>query len=441
MKQLLLTGAAALSLAACSSGSPDPMVGFGPNPEMKAPHTSLIPNVGVPKVVHWAAGAAPKAPPGFVVTRYAEGLDHPRWLLVLPNGDVLASEAAGPPSTGDKTNTGIRALVQKMLMKKVKSIVPSPDRIILLRDRDGDGIAETRTVFAQGLKSPFGMTLSGGVLYVANTDGVVSFPYRDGQTQVTGVGTKVFDLPGPPINHHWTKNVVASPDGSKLFATVGSNSNIGDNGMAAEQGRAAIWVYDMATRQARVYASGLRNPNGLDFEPTTGAVWTVANERDEIGNDVPPDYLTSVREGGFYGWPYSYWGQNVDTRVQPQRPDLVAKAIAPDYGLGPHTASLGLTFYKASAFPAQYRGGAFVGQHGSWNRQPLNGYRVVFVPFAGGRPQMPAQPFLTGFLNADNKIQGRPVGVAVDGKGALLVADDVGGMVWRVAPAAQSAMR
>jgi glucose/arabinose dehydrogenase len=280
------------------------------------------------------------------------------------------------------------------------------------------------------------MTLTGGRLYVANTDGVISFPYRDGQTEVTGVGEKTFDLPGPPINHHWTKNVVASPDGTKLFATVGSNSNIGDNGMEAEKGRAAIWVYDMATRQARVYADGIRNPNGIDFEPTTGAMWTVSNERDEIGADLPPDYLTSVRDGGFYGWPYSYWGQNVDKRVKPPRPDLVAKAIAPDYGLGPHTASLGLTFYRASAFPPQYRGGAFIGQHGSWNRQPLNGYRVVFVPFANGRPQVPAQPFLTGFLNKDNKIQGRPVGVAVDARGALLVADDVGGMVWRVAPRA-----
>jgi glucose/arabinose dehydrogenase len=273
----------------------------------------------------------------------------------------------------------------------------------------------------------------GGTLYVANADGVVSFPYRPGQTAVDGTGVKVFDLPGPPINHHWTKNVVASPDGSRLYATVGSNSNIGDNGMAAEEGRAAIWVYDIAARQARIYASGLRNPNGLDFEPNTGAIWTVVNERDEIGPDVPPDYLTSVTNGGFYGWPYSYWGPNVDARVTPPRPDLVSKAIAPDYGLGPHTASLGLTFYRAGAFPPPYRDGAFVGQHGSWNRQPLNGYRVVFIPFANGRPQMPAQEFLTGFLNADNKIQGRPVGVAVDSRGALLVADDVGGVVWRVA--------
>jgi glucose/arabinose dehydrogenase len=426
----------ALAATACSSpGSNDPFVGFGPDPKLPAPKSSLIPSVGVPEVVHWPAGAAPKAPPGFVVTRFAENLDHPRWLLVLPNGDVLAAESAGPGSKVDKTNTGIRALVQKMLMKKVESAVPSPDRIMLLRDVDGDGVAETKTVFAQGLKSPFGMTLVGGTLYVANHDGVVSFPWTPGQTSVPGPGTPVFPLPGPPINHHWTKNVVASPDGAKLYATVGSNSNVGENGMAAEEGRAAIWEYDLASRKARVYATGLRNPNGLDWEPTTGAMWTVSNERDEIGPDLPPDYLTTVREGGFYGWPYSYWGQNVDKRVKPQRPDLVARAIRPDYGLGPHTASLGLTFYRGDAFPAAYRGGAFIGQHGSWNRQPLNGYRVVFVPFANGRPQIPAQPFLTGFLNADNKIQGRPVGVTVDGRGALLVADDVGGIVWRVAPA------
>jgi glucose/arabinose dehydrogenase len=428
--------AAALTLAACQApGSSDPLVGFGPNPPLPAPKTSLIPQVGVPEVVGWPAGAAPTAPPGFAVTRFAEGLEHPRWLFVLPNGDVLAAESAGPKPVGDKTNSGIRAFFQKMLMKKVKSAVASPNKIMLLRDADGDGRAETVTTFAQGLTSPFGMTLVGNTLYVANTDGVVSFPYQAGATSVAGSGTKVFDLPGPPINHHWTKNVVASPDGSKLYATVGSNSNIGDNGMAAEEGRAAIWEYDLATGRKRVYASGIRNPNGIDFEPTTGAMWTVSNERDEIGPDVPPDFFTSVRDGGFYGWPYSYWGQHVDRRVKPPRPDLVATAIAPDYGVGPHTAALGLTFYRASLFPQPYRGGAFIGEHGSWNRQPLNGYRVVFVPFANGRPQIPAQVFLTGFLNADDKIQGRPVGVAVDAKGALLVADDVGGVVWRVTPA------
>jgi glucose/arabinose dehydrogenase len=429
--------AVTVCVAACTStpGSNDPFVGFGPNPNLPPPQTSLIPPIGVPEVVGWPTGAAPTPPPGFTVTRYAEGLDHVRWLLVLPNGDVLAAQGAAPPSEGNRMNRGIKGWFKKQLMKKVKSAVPSPNRITLLRDADGDGVAETKTTFAQGLVSPFGMTLAGDTLYVANADGVVSFPYQPGQTQVSGPGTKVFDLPGPPINHHWTKNVVASPDGSKLFSTVGSNSNIGDNGMAAEEGRAAVWVYDIATRQNRLYATGLRNPNGLDFEPTTGVPWTVVNERDEIGNDLPPDYLTSVKDGGFYGWPYSYWGRIVDARVKPPRPDLVATAIQPDYGLGAHTASLGLTFYRATAFPAPYRGGAFIGQHGSWNRQPLSGYRVVFVPFANGRPQTPPQAFLTGFLNADNKIQGRPVGVAVDGRGALLVADDVGNIVWRVAPA------
>jgi glucose/arabinose dehydrogenase len=433
-----MLAAAALMVGSCMSpGSQDPLVGFGPNPPLPKPQRSLIPTVGVPDVVGWTAGAAPTAPPGFAVTRFAEDLDHPRWLYVLPNGDVLVAESAGEPSKADKMQGGIRGFFQKMLMKKVKAATPSPNRILLLRDADGDGTAETRTTFAQGLRSPFGMTLAGDTLYVANNDGVVRLPYAQGQTQAQGPAQKVFDLPGPPINHHWTKNVVASPDGAKLYATVGSNSNIGDNGMENEDGRAAIWEYDLASGKARVFASGIRNPNGIDFEPATGAMWTVSNERDEIGNDLPPDYLTSVKDGGFYGWPYSYWGQNVDTRVKPQRPELVAKAIAPDYGLGPHTAALGLTFYRADLFPAPYRGGAFIGQHGSWNRKPLNGYRVVFVPFANGRPQVPAQVFLTGFLNAEDKIQGRPVGVAVDRRGALLVADDVGNIVWRVAPAAR----
>ena len=427
---------ASLALAACTlpAGSPDPFVGFGPNPPLASPQKALLPTVGVPAVVGWPAGAGPKAPAGFTVTRFAQGLDHPRWLYVLPNGDVLVAESASEPSPADKSNQGIKGFFQKVLMKKVGSARPSPNAIYLLRDADGDGVAETKTLFAHGLTRPFGMTLVGHTLYVANDNGVVSFPYADGQTSENGVGTKVFDLPGGPINHHWTKNVVASPDGARLYATVGSNSNVGDNGLENETGRAAIWEYDIATARARVFASGIRNPNGIDFEPTSGTLWTVSNERDEIGNDLPPDYLTSVRDGGFYGWPYSYWGHNVDLRIKPARPDLVAAAIAPDFGLGPHTASLGLAFYTADAFPAAYRGGAFIGQHGSWNRQPLDGYRVVFVPFADGRPQNAPRLFLTGFLNADNKIQGRPVGVVVDKRGALLVADDVGAIVWRVAP-------
>jgi glucose/arabinose dehydrogenase len=428
---------AAIALSGCTQkGSSDPLVGFGPSPILPAPQKPfLLPQVATPKAVGWPAGAAPKAPPGFTVTRLADGLDHPRWVYVLPNGDVLAAESASQPSPADHTQKGLEALAARFIMKRVGAEQASPNKIILLRDTDGDGVADVKKVFAEGLTRPYGMTLVGNTLYVANDNGVVSFPYSTGDLQVQGTGTKVFDLPGGPINHHWTKNVTASPDGTKLYATVGSNSNIGDNGMPAEAGRAAIWEYDLASKQTRIFASGLRNPSGLDFEPVTGALWTDVNERDEIGPDLPPDYMTSVKDGGFYGWPYSYWGQHVDDRVKPQRPDLVAKAITPDYALGAHTASLGLVFYRADAFPAQYHGGAFVGQHGSWNRKPLNGYRVVFVPFANGRPQAPAQVFLTGFLNAQNQIQGRPVGVAVDKTGALLVADDVGGVVWRVAPA------
>ncbi|WP_337185596.1 sorbosone dehydrogenase family protein [Phenylobacterium sp.] len=428
--------ACALLLAGCSSpGSSDPFAGFGPDPTIPPPHKGLLPQIGVPEVVGWSGTAKPVAPDGFTVTRFADGLDHPRWLLALPNGDVLVAEAAAPPKAIKEG--GFRAWAAKLLMSRVGATTPSADRITLLRDADGDGVAETKATFAQGaahgLKSPFGMTLVGETLYVANADGVVSFPYRPGQTSVTGAGTPVFSLPGGPRNHHWTKNVMASPDGAKLYATVGSDSNIGENGLETETGRAAVWEYDLATKQARVFASGLRNPNGLDFEPATGALWTVVNERDEIGPDLPPDYLTSVKDGGFYGWPYSYWGTIVDKRVTPERPDRVATALKPDYGLGAHTASLGLVFYRGEAFPAAYRGGAFIGQHGSWNRKPLAGYRVVFVPFAGGRPQTPAQEFLTGFLDADGKIQGRPVGVAVDGRGGLLVADDVGDVIWRVA--------
>jgi glucose/arabinose dehydrogenase len=305
-------------------------------------------------------------------------------------------------------------------------------------------VAESRTLFAQGLTRPFGMALTGGKLYVANDNGVVSFPYADGQTSETGSGQKVFDLPGPPINHHWTKNVVASRDGTKLYATVGSNSNVGDDGLQNETGRAAIWEYDIATGKARIFASGIRNPNGIDFEPTTGVMWTVSNERDEIGNDLPPDFLTSVKDGGFYGWPWSYWGQNVDVRAKPANPQMVAKAIAPDFGVGPHTAALGLAFYTGAAFPMSYRGGAFIGQHGSWNRKPRSGYKVIFVSFGGGRPAGMPVDVLTGFLDKDGEAMGRPVGVAIDKQGALLVADDVGNTIWRVTaaePRAASAER
>jgi glucose/arabinose dehydrogenase len=421
------------AVVACSttSGSTDPWIGYGPNPDLPAPQKSLLPTVKIAEVKGWGAGEAPAAPAGFTVTRFAEGLDHPRWFLVLPNGDVLVAES----SSESKPPKGIRGFFQNLLMKKSGGAqTKSPDRVMLLRDANGDGVAELKTVFAPSIRRPFGMTLVGNTLYIARDDGVVRFPYSAGQTSVQGPGERVFDLPAGR-NHHWTKSLIASRDGAKLYAAVGSNSNVAENGMEEEVGRAAIHEYDIASGKLRLFASGLRNPNGLAWEPTTGALWTTVNERDEIGNDLVPDYMTSVRDGGFYGWPYSYYGGRVDERVKPQRPELVAKAIAPDYALGPHTASLGLAFYTAAAFPAPYQGGAFVGQHGSWNRKPLNGYQVVFVPFAGGRPQMPPQAFLTGFLDADGKVRGRPVGVAVDARGGLLVADDVGEIVWRVAPA------
>ncbi|HEX2559615.1 sorbosone dehydrogenase family protein [Phenylobacterium sp.] len=420
-----------ITLAACASpGSNDPFVGFGPNPQLPAPRTALLPTVGAVKAVGWPEDRVPEAPPGFVVTRYAGGLDHPRWLHVLPNGDVLVAQSSSEP----KKPKGLRDWVAQRIQRRAGALKPSPDNIILLRDADGDGVAEVREVFAQGLKRPTGMALVGETLYVANDNALVRMPYATGQTRAAGPPVKVVDLPSG-INHHWVKNVVAAPDGSKLYVTVGSNSNIGENGMEAEEGRAAIHQLNLDGTAMRLFASGLRNPNGMDFEPVTGALWTAVNERDELGNDLVPDYMTSVRDGGFYGWPYSYYGQTVDERVKPQRPDLVARAIKPDYALGPHTASLGLTFYRGTAFPAGYHGGAFVGQHGSWNRKPPNGYRVVFIPFVNGRPTGPPAAFLTGFLSERGEAYGRPVDVKVDARGALLVADDAGKTVWRVAPA------
>ena len=351
---------------------------------------------------------------------------------MLPNGDVLVAETNAPkrPEEGK----GIKGWIMQAVQKRAGAGVPSANRITLLRDADGDGVAETRTVFLKDLNSPFGMALVGHDFYVANTDAVMRFPYEDGATQITTPGTKVADLPGGPINHHWTKNIIASRDGSKLYATVGSNSNVGENGLDKEEGRAAIHEIDLKTGQSRIFASGLRNPNGMGWQPDTGALWTVVNERDELGSDLVPDYLTSVKDGGFYGWPYSYWGQHVDDRVKPQKPEMVAKAIAPDYALGNHTASLGLTFSEGTLLPEQFRNGAFVGQHGSWNRKPRSGYKVIFVPFANGKPSGEPKDVLTGFVKDDDAL-GRPVGVAIDRKGALLVADDVGNTIWRVTPA------
>ena len=408
-------------------------VGFGAQPALPAPEAKkLIPLVHIAPAKGWPANATPTAATGLAVRPFANGLNHPRMLHVLPNGDVLVVESNAP--TQHDTGSGLRGWVMARVMSVAGAGVPSPDRIMLLRDTNGDGVAETKTVFLQGLHSPFGMAIVGNDLYVANTDAIVKFPYQAGQTEIKAAGVKVMDLPAGPIDHHWTKDLVASPDGKKLYVSVGSNSNIGENGMDQEEGRAAIWEFDIASAKSRVFASGLRNPNGLTWQPQSGALWTAVNERDELGNDLVPDYITSVKDGGFYGWPYSYYGQHVDTRVTPPRPDLVAKAISPDYAVGAHTASLGLAFYQAGLLPKEYVGGAFVGQHGSWNRKPRSGYKVIFVPFAAGMPSGAPVDILTGFLDADGDAQGRPVGVAVDRAGALLVADDVGNTVWRVTP-------
>ena len=411
---------------------------MGRSPTLPAPTAALIPTVHIAPAQGWPAGTQPTPMQGLRVTALATGLDHPRWLLVLPNGDVLVAESNAPPKPDDAK--GIKGWAMTLVMKWAGAGVPSADRITLLRDADGDGIAETRTTFLENLHSPFGMSLVGNALYVANSDAVLRFDYQNGQTTLTGQGTKLVDLPAGPINHHWTKNIIASPDGSKLYVTVGSNSNVGENGMAAEAGRAAIWEVDRLTGAHRVFASGLRNPNGMGWQPETGALWTVVNERDELGNDLVPDYLTSVQDGAFYGWPYSYFGQNVDERVQPPRPDLVAKAIAPDYALGSHVAPMGMAFAagavhssaQAPALAPQLADGAFVGEHGSWNRKPRSGYKVVFVPFANGQPTGLPIDVLTGFVSPEGKAWGRPVGVAMDPSGGLLVADDVGNVVWRV---------
>ena len=430
----ILAGACVLALVGCGDVSRLPeAAGFGPNPTLPEPRKSLIPTMNIAPAQGWAEGAKPTGATGTAVNAFAVGLDHPRWIYVLPNGDVLVAETNAPPKPDD--SKGIRGWVQQLVMKRAGATPPSANRITLLRDANGDGIAETRTVFIDGLHSPFGMTLVGDQLYVANSDGIVKFKYTPGATHIDAASEKVIDLPAGTINHHWTKNVIASRDGSLLFATVGSNSNVAENGMAAEEGRAAIWQIDPKTGAHRIFASGIRNPNGMAWEPSTGALWTVANERDEIGSDLVPDYLTSVRDGGFYGWPYSYYGQHVDQRVTPPRPDLVAKAIAPDYALGPHTASLGLVSSQGTSLPAPFASGMFVGQHGSWNRTPHSGYKVIFVPFSGGKPSGQPVDVLTGFLTDDGKANGRPVGVALDAKGSLLVADDVGNTIWRVSAA------
>ena len=404
----------------------------GTQPVITTPHRGLIPTINVAKAVGWKAGEAPTPAAGLKVQPFATGLDHPRWLLALPNGDVLVAESNAPPHPDD--GKGLTAKVQKSVMKKAGAGVASPNRIILLRDADGDGIAEARTTLLQGLNSPFGMTLANRRLYIANTDAIVSVPFVPGQTRIAGPPVKLIDLPAGTINHHWTKNVIAKPDGSRLYVTIGSNSNVGENGSAAEKDRAQIWEVDPKTGQHRVYAYGIRNPNGMAWQPGADQLWTVVNERDALGSDLVPDYLTAVQFGGFYGWPWFYWGGYPDGRPKDPPPDLIQdSAIKPDYALGPHTASLGLTFATGETLGLAYADGAFIGQHGSWNRDPPSGYKVVFVNFRKGQPVGKPIDVLTGFLDAKGRARGRPVGVAIAKDGALLVADDVGNRIWRVA--------
>jgi len=430
----LCLGASLLLLAACGDKSTlQPGADVGAQPTLKAPNKTLIPTVNIAPAKGWSAGAMPTPAAGLAVNAFATALDHPRWVYVLPNGDVLVAESNAPK----RENGSIKGYVMGKVMAKAGAGVPSANRISLLRDTDGDGVVDLKSVFLKDLHSPFGMALVGGTLYVANADGVVGFPYQEGVTEITVKGTPLAPLPGGPLNHHWTKNIIASKDGGKLYATVGSNSNVAENGIENEENRAAVLEIDIASGKTRLFASGLRNPNGLAWNPQSGALWTVVNERDLIGSDLVPDYLTSVKDGGFYGWPYSYYGQHVDERVKPARPELVAKAIVPDYALGAHVAALGLAFYEGSLLPDQYRNGAIIGQHGSWNRTPLSGYNVVFVPFKDGMPNGKPVELLGGFVNKDGDAYGRPVGVAVDKKGAVLVADDVGNVIWRIVPDAR----
>jgi glucose/arabinose dehydrogenase len=437
--RVLAVAVLAFGVAGCEQSSLPDNASTGPSPKLPAPNRTVIPTVNIAIAKGWPEDAAPTPAAGLAVRAFARGLEHPRWLYVLPNGDVLVAESNGPHRPEDRK--GVKGWIYGWAQKRAGSGVPSPNRIVLLRDGDGDGVAETRTAFLEHLNSPFGMVLIGNHLYVANTDSIMRFDYTDGMTEIKTPGTKVTDLPGGPLNHHWTKNIIASLDGKRLYATVGSNSNVAENGIDKEQGRAAILEVDLETGNKRLFATGLRNPNGMAWG-ADGKLWTVVNERDELGSDLVPDYLTSVKDGGFYGWPYSYWGQHVDARVSPQRPDLVAKAVAPDYALGNHVAALGLALVhgeQAKQLPEQLRTGAFIGEHGSWNRNPRSGFRVVFVPFSGDKPSGQPVDVLTGFVNDRDEALGRPVGVVTDKAGALLVADDVGNAVWRVSSQAPHA--
>ena len=422
-----LVCAAALLVAACDQEAGDPRTQIGANPRLPDPQQYLMPPMHIATHAPWG-NDTPAVPAGMQVKALASDLKNPRSLYVLPNGDILVVESRGPKAPINRP----KDLVMHAVIAFADAGAKGANRITLLRDIGPDGVAKTRTVFLDHLNSPFGVALVGHDLYVADTDALLKFPYTDGATSITAASTKVTDLPAGPIDHHWTKSLLASTDGSKLYVGVGSNSNIAENGIGAELERAAIWEIDAATGLKREYATGIRNPTGLQWEPTTHKLWAIANERDELGPDLVPDYLTSVKDGGFYGWPYSYYGQHLDPRIVPQRPDLVAKAIPPDYALSSHVAALGVAFYTGSSLPDAYHGGAFVSEHGSWDRTPLNGYKVVYVPFAEGKPSGPAQDVVTGFLTSDDHAHGRPVGLAVDTTGALLIADDLGDKVWRV---------
>ncbi|HEY0113607.1 MAG TPA: sorbosone dehydrogenase family protein [Allosphingosinicella sp.] len=425
---LVTAAAGAAALTTCGEfAQVDLAKGYGPDPQLPKPVKTAIPTINIAKATGWPAGAMPMPAAGLAVTEYAGGLDHPRWLHVLPNGDVLVAESNKPPA---RKKGGIKAWVTKKVMERAGAGGASANRITLLRDADGDGRAEVRTPFLTGLSSPFGMALVGSTLYVANADALVAFPYSEGATRIDAPPRKIADLPAGR-NHHWTKSLVASRDGRRLYVGVGSNSNVAEHGLDEERNRAAILEIDPATGATRLFASGLRNPVGMDWEPGSGSLWVAVNERDEIGSDLVPDYMTKVRPGGFYGWPWSYYGGKVDARVKPARPDMVSRAIKPDYALGPHTASLGLAFSDGARLGPRFASGVFIGQHGSWNRKPRSGYKVVFIPFAGGKPSGPPVDVLTGFLHGD-EARGRPVGVEIARDGSLLVADDAGNKVWRV---------
>lgn len=432
----VLLCATALTLAGCNDKGGNPKDQIGPNPKLPDPQQFLAPPMNLAKVVGWKDGEKPDVPKDLSITAFATGFKHPRSIYTLPNGDILVVESGAPPEASVRRPKDIvMGLIESYVTSTGADSGPPGNRIILLRDADGDGKPEVRETFLDNLHSPFGVALVGNDFYVADTDAILHYSYTDGATKITTPGKVLTPLPGGPIDHHWTKSLVASPDGKLLYVGVGSNSNITENGIQAEMNRAAIWEVDRETGRWRLFATGLRNPNGLTFEPETKTLWTVVNERDELGPDLVPDYMTSVKDGAFYGWPYSYYGQHVDARVMPQRPDLVAKAIPPDYALSSHVAPLGLVFDTGDSLPANYKGGAFIGEHGSWDRPQLNGYKVVFVPFKGGKPAGMAQDIVTGFLDQKNQARGRPVGVALDKSGALLIADDVGNTIWKVTAA------